>query len=132
MSQSMCDMVCEVLKKTNDGNDLAPIDLKLIEMTINGFINELGEVAFYELHARVLKGEYQKPWLQGVEHLTMDHEGFVYWKDQSIEHWDGKITHEGNARGQAEAAELSRRCNILEKAGEPINTNTVIWNWPDK
>ena len=120
------DMAIEVLGKTRDGNDLAPEHLKLVELAVNGYLNEAGEVAFYDLYAQVQAG-YAKPWLQGVEHLTRDHEGYVYWKGQHIEHWDGSLAYSENGREPAQ--ELARRCKILEEQGEPINGNTIVWKW---
>ena len=81
------DMAIEILRKTNDGNDLAPEHLKLVEVAANGWLSEAGEVAFHELHRDVENG-YKKPWLHGIEHLTRDHEGYVYWKGRRVEHYD--------------------------------------------
>ena len=80
------DMIIEILEKTNDGNDLSPLHLKLVELTANDFLSEAGEIALYELYANVKKG-YVKPWFLGVEHMTQDHEGFVYWKGIQVEHY---------------------------------------------
>jgi len=39
-------MAIEILKATNDGDNLAPVDLKLVELAVNRYLNEAGEVAF--------------------------------------------------------------------------------------
>ncbi len=39
---STCDMACDILQRTNDGDDLEPMHLKLIEDAVNGFLNEKG------------------------------------------------------------------------------------------
>ncbi len=51
---SLCDRACEILQATNDGDDLAPEHLKLVELAVNGFLSDYGETAFTELceHAR--------------------------------------------------------------------------------
>ena len=43
MSQSMCDKACEILQRTNDGDDLAPNHLWLVQEMVNGHLNERGE-----------------------------------------------------------------------------------------
>lgn len=123
------DMALEILRKTDDGDKLDPGDLCLLQAAVNGWLEEPGEIAFYDLYKRVSKGQYQKPWLQGVTHLTRDHEGFVFWKEHEIEHWSGDLPY--SKEGKQEAQELARRCKILESRGQPITTNTIIWNWPD-
>lgn len=74
MAATPMDMAIEILQKTHDGNDLDPRDLKIVELAVNNFLSEQGEVAFYDLHRRVING-YTKPSFHGVEHLTRDHEG---------------------------------------------------------
>jgi hypothetical protein len=74
-----CEIACEIIRATNDGDDLAPEHLKLVEMAVNGFLNEKGWQAFKDLHEQVKAG-YKKPWAFGVENLTQDHEGYIYWK----------------------------------------------------
>lgn len=50
----------EIIAATNDGNDLAPRHLKLLENAVNGFLNEKGQLAFEQLLANVRSG-YSKP-----------------------------------------------------------------------
>lgn len=88
------DKALEIIRNTNDGEDLSPWDLKLVEMEVNGFLNEAGEQKFTELYLHVLQG-YVKPWLAGVENLTIDHTGYVYWKGQQVEHYSyGSMSQE--------------------------------------
>ncbi len=129
MTNKNCELAGAILQNTNDGDDLAPEHLKLLEMAVNGVLNDLGNQMFTELHATILNGQYIKPWLQGVEHLTQDHEGYVYWKDHHIEHWSGNMSY--SESGKTEAAELSRRCRIIEARGETPSPTNVVWNWLD-
>ena len=57
---AVTDEAIEILQATNDGDDLAPEDLKLLEIAVNGFLNEAGEVAFAALVGKVREG-YQRP-----------------------------------------------------------------------
>ncbi len=122
-----CDQAIEILGATNDGDDLAPEHLKLVELVVNGWVNEAGEVAFQELYESVKAG-YKKPWLHGIEHLTIDHEGYVYWKGQQVEHYT-LGWHRSEEAAEA-ARELADRCRRLEAAGRPVNSVTAIWAWP--
>ncbi|MCL2387835.1 MAG: hypothetical protein FWC89_09855, partial [Defluviitaleaceae bacterium] len=84
-----CDKATSILKKTRDGDLLDPQDLKLIESAVNGFLNEIGINAFENLHYSVVVSEaYLKPYLHGIEHMTCDHEGYIYYKDIHVEHYN--------------------------------------------
>ena len=122
------DMAIEILQKTNDGDDLDPSDLKLLEMAVNGYLNEKGEKAFATLYDNVIAG-YQKPWLHGVENLTINHQGYVRWKSRVVEHYDLHWAFSAEAKTQAQ--ELGRRCGILESKGIEPTTRTAIGEWVD-
>ena len=122
------DIAIAILRKTNDGDDLDPQHLKLLEMAVNGFLNDKGEAAFEELYASVQAG-YQKPWLHGVENLTIDHVGYVRWKGTIVEHYE--LSSAYSAESRVEAQELGRRCRILESRGKIPTTLNAIWTWED-
>lgn len=127
---SVCDDAITILQKTKDGDNLSPQDLALVQFMVNASVygvTEAAEAAFEDLKARVAAG-YQPRWLGGVEHLTRDHEGFVYWKGQQIEHWSTSLAADAD-RAPIKAAELASRCRLLEEHGWPINVNSVIWGW---
>ena len=123
------DTAIEILQKTQDGNDLTPEHLSLVQSAVNGWLSEAGEVAFYELEQNVENG-YKKPWLHGIEHLTRDHEGYVYWKGRHVEHYDAPWVCSQEGKEQAE--EVARRCSIIEARGETPTTLSVIWRWDER
>ena len=129
-SKSIADMAIEILEKTNDGDDLSPGHLYLVQEAVNHGLTEAGEVAFFELHANVLKG-YVRPWFCGIENLTRDHQGFVYWKGVQVEHYDHDHWREENwqQKMMKDAEELGSRCRFLESKGIKPTTNTAIWEW---
>lgn len=45
-----CNKVIRILKKTNDGDDLSPQDLSLLETAANGWLSEAGKASFEELY----------------------------------------------------------------------------------
>ena len=123
-----CDKACAILQKTNDGDELDPRHLKLLEMAVNGFLNDKGEVAFEELYTNVQAG-YKKPWFHDIEHLIRNHAGYVLWKGKVVEHYDSPWAYTNEAKKQAE--EVASRCRILESRGETPTTHNVISAWPD-
>lgn len=124
------DMIREILRKTHDGNDLTVEDLKLTEMAANRELNEQGEVALYKLYENVKNG-YKKPWFCGIENLTQDQNGFIYWKGVEVEHYDHDVWQSDGwqKRMKEDANELAQRCKILESRGIKPTTMTAIWNW---
>ncbi len=123
------DKACEILHKTNDGDDLAPDHLKLLEMAVNGFLNDKGKAAFEQLYESTLKG-YVKPWLHGVENLTIDNVGYVYWKGIQVEHYNLGWHRSEEAKTAAE--EVGRRCRLLEAQGKTVSSRSVIWTWEEE
>jgi len=121
-----CEKACTILKATNDGDDLDPDQLKLLENAVNGFLNEKGSTAFEKLYEDVKAG-YKKPWLHGIEHLTIDTVGYVYWKGIQVEHYNLGWHRSAEAKKQAE--EVARRCHLLEVRGQKVNYANVIWKW---
>lgn len=122
----LADAAITILQLTNDGENLDPSHLKLVELAINGMLSPTGEQQFADLVEQVQKG-YVKPWFHGVEHITRNHQGFVFWKGVEIEHYSHAYANTPKA---AEAVqELQRRCLILEGKGITPDTNSVIWRW---
>lgn len=116
----------EILGATEDGDELHPSHLGLVQAACNRNLNEEGREAFHELYENVRDG-YEKPWFHGIEHLTIDLEGFVKWKGTSVEHFDFPYAWSDEAGEYAE--EVARRCRILEEKGEELNTVSVAWKW---
>jgi hypothetical protein len=120
------DMALYIIQNTHDGNDLAPEHLYMVQAACNGWLTEEGEVAFYELYASVMKG-YVKPWYHGIEHMTKDHEGYIYWKGVEVEHY----SFDDYEKADAAAKELAGRCRFLESKGIEPTCRRVIWEWKD-
>lgn len=129
-SLSAADKAIAILSRTNDGDDLAPFHLSLLELAVNIGDNHPEKQARYaemlkqfdELHAQVIEGGYRKPWLCGVENLTRDHEGYVYWRGSRVEHFSHRDYNEMRTDAQA----LAERCTILEGAGLPVTWSTAV------
>src|ERR1700730_18467361 len=86
-SKTMTTETIEVLRATHDGEDLSPPHLYLVQLAVNGNLSDEGKVTWAALVASVRAGTYKKPWHMGVEHLTKDHQGYIYWRDVNVEHY---------------------------------------------
>lgn len=119
-----CDMAISILRETNDGNNLAPEHLSLVEGAVNGWLTEQGVEAFQDLYKQVAAG-YKRPWFHGIEYMTRDHEGYVYWNGREVEHFSFRnFQKEENA-----AQELADRCRHLEAIGIEVSCRNAIWHW---
>ncbi|MCE8425744.1 MAG: hypothetical protein J5U17_08210 [Candidatus Methanoperedens sp.] len=127
MKEDTCDKAIEILQATSDGDKLDPLDLKLVESAVNGFLSEEGIKVFNQLHETIVAGKYKQPWFHGIENMTIDHVGYVYWKGAIIEHYEQPWAYSKDAKESAQ--ELKRRCDILESKVISLNITTVIWNW---
>jgi hypothetical protein len=121
-----CKMAGDILQKTNDGDDLDPLDLKLVESAVNGFLNDDGWEAFRKLNDSVNQG-YVAPWFHGIENMRRTEQGYILWKGKRVEHYDSPWAYTPDGKKSAE--ELADRCRHLENIGVEVNTSTTIWNW---
>jgi|SRR5579864_6721579 len=115
----------EIIRATHDGSTLAPQHLKLVESAVNGFLNEQGEKAFQQLHTEVLAGSYRWPWFKGIEHLLLDHVGYVCWKGHTVEHFE--LPYANSEESTPYAREIARRCAILDAHGIAPTTHAIVW-----
>lgn len=129
MNNNFCEMAISILQLTNDGDSLDPRDLKILEMAVNGDLNEKGEEYFQEIYKKVIAGEYIKPYLHDVEFFTRDHEGYIYYKGIQVEHYDSPYVY--SEEGKQALLELERRCKILESKGIEVNGSNVVWRWEE-
>jgi len=126
---SRIDDAINVLRLTNDGNDLAASDLSLVEAAVNGRLTDDGIMAFDALREQCENQTYRKPWLFGIEHLTIDQAGYVHWKDQeaAIEHFTFYDEASVN-RLRKHAVALAETCRLLETQGIAVPTFSDVIN----
>ena len=125
---TVIEQAIEVLERTNDGEDLAPCHLYLVQLAANDQLSDKGREAWAELVQQVAEG-YRAPWFHGIEHLTIDHRGFVRWRGRQVEHYSSPWAY--SEAGKASAIELAERCRILEARGEVPTTLTAVWRWDE-
>ena len=115
-----------ILRKTNDGEDLSPQDLTILEHAVNGFLSEKGEEVFAALYESVKAGTY-RPWLHGIEGMRLHHNGWVTYKGHRVEHYSFPWAYTEDAR--RDALEILDRCKHLESLGITPTMDTVVWHW---
>jgi hypothetical protein len=69
---------------------------------------------------------YKPPWFHGIEHLTIDHEGYVSWKGKRVEHFNP------GDNNKERAEELAERCRQLEAEGKPVNKFNAVLDWQER
>jgi len=74
IAPSLTEQSIEILERTRDGDDLEPFHLSLVQAAVNNHLTARGVETFQQLYATVTSGQYAKPWLAGVEHVTRDHQ----------------------------------------------------------
>lgn len=117
------DKAIAILAATQDGQRLARLDLKLVELAGNDNLSDKGLAALDTLHQQVLAGTYEPEhhYLFGIEHLTRDSEGYVYWKNRQVEHY----SHQDPDDMKRDAQALAERCLALEAKGFPVSGRSV-------
>ena len=122
-----CELACEVLRATHDGDDRAPPDLKLIELAVNGLLNERGKALFLELHRNATKPEVTPdPGFLGSNTLLATISG--YWKGGRVEHFDHDLWQEAGwqERMKTAAESLAARGRNLESLGIVPDMRNVL------
>jgi hypothetical protein len=59
------------------------------------------------------------PFFHGIEHLTIDDEGYVSWRGKRVEHFEPDFAQTDAAKGKARI--LAARCKHLEAIGKDVN-----------
>ena len=120
------DLALEILKVTNDGDDLDNKHLFLLQEAVNGHLTDEGKEAFETLHEKVMAGTYKSFFdnaYWGIENLRIDKIGYVYWKDIQVEHYNIGWSWSEEARKAAES--LSEICKGIETEGLTVTGHEV-------
>ena len=124
---SLTEQSIEILERTRDGNDLEPFHLSLVQAAVNNHLTARGVEKFQQLYATVTSGQYAKPWLADVEHVTRDHQGYVYWKGSRIEHFTFSVMDESQLKHTTQR--LAERCRHIEALGLPVCGRSYFNDW---
>lgn len=120
-------MASDILAGSEDGSLLDPDDLQMTEWAVNGMLLISSLVYFCNMHRDVISGTYRKKWLHGIEHLTLGHDGAVFWKGSQVEFFS--ITWARSAAGYMAARNLAVRCIAIEEMGGSPDVVSCIFDW---
>jgi len=133
MRDQISEMAISILRTTNDGDRLAPQDLKLVELAVNGMLDDSGEALFQALYLNATKpGGYTAPYLFGIENLTIDHYGVIRWRSTPVEHFDHAVWKKPGWRDRMrkDAESVAAACRGLEAKGiqptAPLVLNALV------
>ena len=126
---------CQViLQKSNDGDDLTPSDLHLVESGVNGFLSPRGEVVLYQLKYKVEEGIYhaEPNWFCGITNLTRGKgdDRSVFWRGVKVEHFDHDFwCSEGWQKSmQKDSEQVAKTCQYLEENGIKVTWDSYMDN----
>jgi hypothetical protein len=69
-------------------------------------------------------------WFHGIEHMTLDEDGYLRWKGQTVERFEPAFAQTDAAKGKARI--FAARCRHLEEIGKDVNKFNVVLNWQDQ
>lgn len=121
------DKILTILSKSKDGDELSPQHLKIVEYGANGYLNEQGIELLDEIYRSVEAGTYRKPYHLDVEFMTYDHEGFIYFKTEQVEHYSHSWAYSMEAKEQL--TKLQHQCLYLEGIGELKSAPYMLCNY---
>lgn len=112
------DKAKEILRQTDEGYNIAPHELKLVDRALQGYVHDDSQEQLDYLYTTVMDGSYQYPWHMGVEHMTLAHSGDIRFKGQPVDHFNPLTAYSLAAKSDLE--KLQQYCLFLESKGEKI------------
>ncbi|HWS26309.1 MAG TPA: hypothetical protein VN259_06985 [Xanthomonadales bacterium] len=125
MDQALC-----VLQATSDGDLLAPADLSLLQLVVNRGLDALSAAGVQRWDYMVRstqEGNYQRPWLHGVENLLRRNDGYVLWRDAIVEHY----SYDDRKAERISAQRLGACCRLIEQRGLPVTASALDSVWTE-
>lgn len=119
------DQALDILRHTNDGDELDSHDLALLQNVVNSegkCLTPTGVRYWSRLHERTGNGSYQKQPFCGVRGLHRDHVGYVYWKGVLVEHY----SHKDHEQMVKDARVLGAICKSIENRMEVVAAGKVM------
>lgn len=123
------DKAIAISEATNDGRALTEEDSDLLWRAYNDRLDAAGQQEFDRLHDDVVNSRYDmsRMWLLGVENVTRDDMGYVYWRGKNIEHF----SHDDPNAMRIAAQSLSLVCRYLERTGCQVNSSSYFQAWDE-
>lgn len=112
-------IIYEILAGTSDGSQLSPQHLTLIQSAVNGFSSKEELEDLKQIHQLVKAGKYTN-WFHNIKHLTLDHNGFIHWKEKVV----AQHTFETSEDEKTAVKEIQSRCLHIES----LKLKPTKWN----
>ena len=115
-----------VLQATKNGGKLAAQHHRLVELADHGV--PLSPYQQKELDGIYVKlPEYTPPFVHGVEHMTIDQEGVLYYKGVAVDY--GALAWTTTLGGRADVLRVQDQCRYLEAQGIRPTVQEIFFNW---
>lgn len=86
IQQKIIHMALEILQHSDEGKNLDPVHLTMVEFACNCALDQRRISSLYDLHrAVVINKDYKTTCFAEREHVTIDWSGRVYYKSQLID-----------------------------------------------
>jgi len=105
-----------LISETETGTALLEPHRRLLTKALTEPLSRDSEEVIAWLHEKITRGTYRKEFFCGVEHLTQDAKGYLFWKDSFI----GRLPGTGTKDDAENARKIAERCRQLEAKRFPI------------
>src|SRR5579883_1136988 len=111
-----------IIAHTEGGRALLEPHRRLVHKALHETVSRDGLEVIDWLHESITRGTYRKEFFKGIEHLTRDAKGLMFWK----EHLIGRLALTDDAADEREARRLAERCRALEEKRFPITQRALL------
>lgn len=115
-----------ILQATGAGDKLAPQHYHLVELANHGVpLSPYQQEELDGIYAKL--PEYTPPFAHGVEHMTIDREGTLYYKGVAVDY--GALAWTATLGGRADVVRIQDQCRFLEGRGIKPTSQEIFSNW---
>jgi hypothetical protein len=111
-----------ILERTEDGRELLEPHRRLVHKALTETVSRTGADVIEWLDESTERGTYRTEFFMGIEHLTRDVKGLLFWKSHPI----GWFSPDAGECDEEMAQRLAVRCRKLDAKGFPITSRAVL------
>ena len=126
MAETQVRLAIDILRASNDGNDLDPVALHLVEVAANGRLNEKGVQLLTTMCEKLRQGTWRPFWLHGIPQLSAKADGTVLWR---MRHPVATLPNPLDPEHSGYLLTLAERCRHLEALGLAPSVARVGYYW---
>lgn len=115
-----------ILQATENGGKLAAQHRRLLELADHGVpLSPYQQEELDGIYAKL--PEYTPPFVHGVEHMTIDWDGTLYYKGEAVDY--GALVWTETLCGRADVVRVQDQCRFLEAQGIRPTAEEIFFNW---